>query len=112
MTFRARENDRRRGLRFEVIGSLAGSVTIQQHLAVRNLSCGGALVESPTPLPPLSLHTIQLESQEETVLVKARVLRSASSEDNAFSVAMEFVDPEPSSLAQIRQMLARGPDGV
>jgi hypothetical protein len=105
MTFKARSADRRHAARFEVVGSLPCHATVLRRLVVRNLSCGGLLLESPVPLPA-SVQTIQLESSETTVRLKARVLRTSPSERNTFTVAMEFVDPEAALLAQLQRILA------
>lgn len=104
MSSKARATDRRHGERFEVVGSLPARITVLRRLVVRNLGCGGLLVQSPTALP-LTLQTIQLESSDATVRLQARVVRSILSPANEYSTAMEFVDLDTASSAQLRQMM-------
>ena len=105
MISKARATDRRHGERFEVVGSLPARITVLRRLVVRNLGCGGLLVQSPTALP-LALQTIQLESSEATVRLQARVVRSILSPGNEFSTAMQFVDLDPAALAQLREIVS------
>ena len=111
MVFRTRAGDRR-SPRFEVVGSLSGTLMATQMLAVRNLSCGGALVQSPRPLIPNSKHTIELESAAGTVVLQARVVRATPSQGSAYAIAFEFVDLHPTALEQIQQMLSLEASGA
>jgi len=109
MTFKARQGDRRGGIRFEVIGSLPCHLTTFRQAAVRNLSCDGLLLESPVSLSE-SPQTIQLESGEATLVLQARVLRTTPS-SNGFMVAMQFIEPDPASVRHLRRMLSQESDG-
>jgi hypothetical protein len=110
MSSKARATDRRHGERFEVLGSLPARITVLRRLLVRNLGCGGLLVQSP-PALPLPLQMILLESSEATVRLQARVVRNSLSPANEFSTAMEFTDLDPASLAQLREMMCLEADG-
>jgi hypothetical protein len=77
-----------------------------QTLTVSNLSGGGALVHSPRPLPPNSVHSIELESVSEAVILQARVVRTTPSHGSGYVVALEFVEPPPAALEQILRMLS------
>jgi hypothetical protein len=47
-----RIGDRRRGPRFEIVGTLSGTLETWQRLKLLNLGAGGALMESPAPMMP------------------------------------------------------------
>jgi hypothetical protein len=47
-----RIGDRRRGARFEIVGTLSGTLETWQRFKLLDLGAGGALLESPTPLLP------------------------------------------------------------
>jgi hypothetical protein len=85
---------------------------VTQLLAVRNLSCGGALVQSPRPLIPNSEHTIELNSASGTVVLQVRVLRATPSEGSAYAIALEFVEPHPTALERLQQMLSLDASGA
>ncbi len=105
MVFRTRAGDRR-SPRFELLGVLSGTLMTTQQFDVRNLSRGGALVQSPRPLAPNSEHTIELESATGTVVLRARVVRATRSHGSSYAVAFEFVDLHPTALEQIERMLS------
>jgi PilZ domain len=77
-----------------------------QTLTVSNLSRGGALVQSPRPLPPNSVHTIELESDSDAVILQARVVRTTPLHGSGYVVALEFVEPPLAALEQIQRMLS------
>ena len=84
-----------------MVGSLPGTVETVQTLAVLNLSCGGALVRLPTPLPSNAVHTVCLESSDYRVLVQARVIRTSGQ-----FAAIAFVDLDAAGLRQLQQMFS------
>jgi len=105
MSFNVRANDRRQSPRFELIGSLVGTLSAIQNLPVRNLSCGGLLVHSPRALAVGSAPTIEVESATETLTVQARVVRAIPLEDGGHDVGLEILEARPAVVAQIQRML-------
>ena len=85
---------------------------VTQLLAVSNLSCGGALVQSSRPLIPNSKHTIELESASGTVVLQARVVRATPSEGSTYAIALEFVEPHHTALDKLQQMLSLDASGA
>jgi hypothetical protein len=68
-----READRRGALRFEVIGHMRASATLDVPVTVRNVGQGGALVEAPWPLPEKSVHSVRVQQGATFATLDARV---------------------------------------
>jgi hypothetical protein len=109
MPFKERLGDRRSDLRFEIIGQLWGSLETVEHLPLRNLARGGALVESRLPLNPEMVRSVRLALGDQVSDIQVRVRHvSAEKTDGAerFLVGLEFVEPSASALAQIDRIVA------
>lgn len=65
--------DRRVRGRFEIVGTLSGTLELVERLTLRNVGQGGALVESKVPLPVGSRITGRLSLDGQTREVKAEV---------------------------------------
>jgi hypothetical protein len=63
----------RRGSRFEILGGLPGEMMVSQQIAIKELSHGGAQVETGFPLHVDSLHEFRLTLGDRSVVVKGRV---------------------------------------
>ena len=117
MPFKERLGDRRSELRFEIIGQLWGSLETVEHLSLRNLGRGGALVESRRPLTSDTIHGVRLLLGEEPRDVQVRVchvtpVRVPGGEH--YLIGLEFVEPGSQALEQIDRVLTaslahRGP---
>jgi hypothetical protein len=94
---------RHREARFEVVGSLPGTVETVQILSVLNLSCGGALGRVSNHPPPSAVPTVCLESHDSRVLVQTRVVRTSGQ-----FVAMEFVELDAAALEQVQHLFSSG----
>ena len=102
-----REIDRRRGLRFEIVGRLSGSAAAVETLIVRNISPSGALVESPFTLPLHSWHTVHLGSEAMLGTLDVRVCHIGASDNPAgFLIGLEFVAPDPETTSRIERLIA------
>jgi hypothetical protein len=109
MPFKERLGDRRGDLRFEIIGQLWGSLETVERLPLRNLSQGGALVESRLPLNPEAVRAIRLAIGEHVndIPVRVRHVTSEKSGDaERYLVGLEFVEPSAAALAQIDRIVA------
>jgi hypothetical protein len=107
-----RANDRRGAPRFEIVGSLHGTLVGTGTLAVRDLSFGGALVQSPRALATDSVHTLKLDGIGGTVVVRARVARCSPSRGTDFTVAFDFIAPDVGVLTAIQRMFLSEAHGV
>src|SRR6266508_2733827 len=59
--------------RIRILGELRGEVTIFQPIAIKEISRGGAQVETSFPLQVDSLHDFRLSLGDRSVVVKGRV---------------------------------------
>jgi hypothetical protein len=102
-----RETDRRRGLRFEIVGRLSGSAATVETLTVRNISPSGALVEAPFTLPLHSWHTVYLGSEAMLGTLDVRVCHLGASDTPAsYLIGLEFVAPDPETTSRIERLIA------
>jgi hypothetical protein len=65
--------DPKRAERFEILGGLPGDVMVSQRVAIKEISRGGAQVETGFPLQVDSLHDFRLTLGERSVVLKGRV---------------------------------------
>ena len=73
MPYKDRLGDRRSDLRFEIIGQLWGSLETVEHLPLRNLARGGALVESRLPINPEMVRSVRLALGDQVNDIQVRV---------------------------------------
>ena len=88
--------DRRAQLRFEIVGRLRGTIASHSTVQLRDISRGGALVESPWPLQLDTVHAVRLESHSQFSQVDAcvRHVRPAVPGPNHYLIGLEFVSPD------------------
>jgi hypothetical protein len=109
MPFKERLGDRRTDLRFEIIGQLWGSLETVEHLPLRNLARGGALVESRAPLNPETVRAVRLAFGDQINDIQARVRHVTSEIDGTgerYLVGLEFIEPSVAALEQIDRIVA------
>lgn len=101
--------DRRGRVRFEVLGTLRGTLELTESARVVNISANGALIESAAKVALGSLHELQLTLDGHRARVAARVCRlepvNGPSGSPLYLIALEFLSP-PSALAESIRMLA------
>jgi hypothetical protein len=108
MAFKERLGDRRSDLRFEIIGQLWGSLETVESLPLRNLSTGGALVESRMPINPEMVRSVRLSLGQQVNDIQVRVRHVTSEKGPAgerYLVGLEFVEPSAAALAQIDRIV-------
>jgi hypothetical protein len=93
----ADQPERRSGERIDILGDLRGEIMVYQTMSVRDISPGGALVETAYPLQIDSLHEVRLQLGESAVIVKGRVVHCSISDVDRETVmyqsGLEFVQP-------------------
>ena len=93
----ADDPDRRTGERMEILGDLQGEVMVYQPMAIREISHGGAQIDTSFPLQLDSLHDLRLDLAGTSVAVKARVVHCAIADmDREFvnyRSGLEFIQP-------------------
>jgi hypothetical protein len=110
-----RIGDRRVSPRFEIVGDLWGNVDVSASLTVVNLGRGGALLESPVPFAPESLHPVVAVTAEESHEVTLRVRHSTGGHQHGqrkYLVGVEFVDVSPALDDFLARQVALGNDSV
>lgn len=108
----SRWSERRAAERLEILGDLRGEVMVYQPMAVREISHGGALIETSFPLHLESLHDIRLELGDNSVVVKGRVVHcSIADMDREFvtyRAGLEFIEPSEG----VREVVSRFVDAL
>ena len=89
-----RIGDRRARVRLDVVGALWGTLETHKRAQIVNLNDTGALLLSPVPLAPNTVHTLELthEGQHVTTEVLIRHTRRASA-SGAYHLGVEFLSP-------------------
>jgi hypothetical protein len=109
MAFKDRLGDRRSELRFEIIGQLWGSLDVTEHLPLRNLGPGGALVESRQPLSADTVHSVRLMIGDQPSELDVRVRHVTPVREalgDRFLIGLEFVNPGAVALEKIDRIVA------
>ena len=83
----SRDDNKREQERIEILGELHGEVMMFQPIANKEISVGGAQLETMFPLQINSLHDFRLSLGERSVVVKGRVVHCRISD-----VDQELVD--------------------
>lgn len=96
--------------RVAVLGDLRGEVMIVQPIAVKEISSGGAQIETAFPLQVDSLHDFRLTLGEQSVVVKGRVAHCQITDVDRdlvlYRTGVEFVEPTDRVATAIADFLA------
>src|SRR5579872_3630396 len=89
--------DKRDGERLEILGELGGEVMVFQPVAIKEISRGGAQVETGFPLQLDSLHDFRLTLGDRSVVVKGRVVHCSITDVEEelvlYRSGIEFTEP-------------------
>jgi hypothetical protein len=101
--------ERRAGDRTEILGGLHGEVMVYQAMTVKDLSHGGAQVETAVPLQIDSLHDLRLELSDAAVVVKGRVVYCRIANIDPATITyrsgLEFIQPSSGIRSVISHFL-------
>jgi hypothetical protein len=101
--------DKREAERVAILGDLHGEMMIFQPMTIKEISIGGATVETSFPLHINSLHELRLMLGERSIVVKGRVVHSRISEVDqevvTYRSGMEFVAPSDHVTTAVAQFL-------
>jgi len=104
-----RREDSRDCERIEILGELNGEVTVFQPMAIKEISRGGAQVETSFPLHLDSLHEFRLTLGDRSVVVKGRVahcsITDVEQELVLYRSGIEFIEPSERVAAVITGFL-------
>jgi hypothetical protein len=97
-------DDKRDTRRIEILGELRGEVMVFQPMAIKQVSCGGAQVETDFPLQLDSLHDFRLTLGDQSIVIKARVAHCSISDIDQevvlYRSGIEFIEP-PDRVATV-----------
>jgi PilZ domain len=83
--------------RIQILGELHGEVMVFQPVAIKQISRGGAQVETSFPLQLDSLHDFRLTLGDRSVVVKGRVAHCSISDVDQelviYRSGVEFIEP-------------------
>jgi len=109
------ESDKRDSDRILILGELRGEVMVFQPVAIKEISRGGALVETAFPLHLDSLHDFRLTLGERSIVVKGRVTHCSISdveqEGVLYRSGVEFVEPSHRISTVISEFIDAVVDG-
>jgi PilZ domain len=96
--------DKRDSERILILGELHGEVMVFQPMAIKDISRGGAQVETHFALQLDSLHDFRLTLGDRSIVVKGRVtycsISDVEQEGVLYRSGIEFVDP-PDRVAEV-----------
>ncbi|MBI3492617.1 MAG: PilZ domain-containing protein [Acidobacteria bacterium] len=107
--------DKRDTERIQILGELLGEVMVFQPMAIKEISHGGAQVETNFPLHLDSLHEFRLTLGDRSVVVKGRVAHCSISDVEQelvfYRSGIEFIEPSERVNGVIGEFIAAINDG-
>jgi hypothetical protein len=90
-------DDKRDTHRLQILGDLHGEVTVFQPISIKEISRGGAQVETGFPFQLDSLHEFRLTLGDRSLVVKGRVVHCSitdvGQEQVLYLSGIEFIEP-------------------
>jgi hypothetical protein len=83
--------DRRRRVRHEVVGALWGTLEIQEHANVLNISERGVLLAAPSPREIDAVQSLELDLAGHDVQIEARVRHVRQAPGGEHLIGFEFL---------------------
>ena len=97
-------DDKRDAERLQILGELHGEVMVFQPMAIKEISLGGAQVETGFPLQLDSLHEFRLTLGDSSVVVKGRVVHCSISDVDQeivlYRSGIEFIETSARGLCR------------
>jgi hypothetical protein len=101
--------------RVQILGDLIGEVMVFQPMAIKEISRGGAQVETHFPLHLDSLHEFRLTLADRSIVLKGRVAHCSISDVDqeivTYKSGIEFVEPEDRVTSVISGFIEAIKDG-
>src|SRR5213592_4001778 len=102
-------DDKRDTDRIEILGELHGEVMVFQPTIIKEISHGGAQVETTFPLHLDSLHDFRLTLGDRSIVIKGRVAHCSISdveqEGVIYRSGLEFIEPSERNASVIRDFI-------
>ena len=77
-------------MRLDVVGDLWGTLETRRWTPIVDLNETGALLRSPMPLPPNSLHSVEITREDDPLTTKVRVCHLRPGPLGSFLVGVQF----------------------
>jgi hypothetical protein len=107
--------DKRDAERIQILGELHGEVMIFQPIAIKEISRGGAQIESGFSLQLDSLHDFRLTLGDRSIVVKGRVahchISDVDQELVIYRSGVEFIEPSDRVCSVITEFIEAIKDG-
>jgi hypothetical protein len=104
-----RIEDKRDTERIQILGELKGEVMVFQPMAIKEISRGGAQIETGFPLQLDSLHEFRLTLGDRSVVVKGRVahcsITDVEQELVLYKSGIEFIEPNERVASVIHEFI-------
>ena len=98
-------DDKRDAHRLQILGDLHGEVMVFQPMAIKEISRGGAQIETGFPLHLDSLHDFRLTLGDRSLVVKGRVVHCSITDVEQelvlYRAGIEFIEPPERVAAAI-----------
>ena len=111
----APDDNKRDTDRIQILGELHGEVMIFQPMTIKEVSRGGAQIETGFPLHLDSLHEFRLTLGDRSIIVKGRVAHCSISDVEQeviiYRSGIEFVEPSERVDTVITDFIAAVQDG-
>ncbi len=102
-------DDKRDTHRLQILGDLHGEVMVFQPMAIKEISRGGAQIETGFPLHLDSLHDFRLTLGDRSLVVKGRVVHcritDVEQELMLYRAGIEFIEPSERVAAVITDFI-------
>src|SRR6476659_3238751 len=96
--------------RIEILGELGGEVMVFQPMAIKEISRGGAQVETAFPLQLDSLHEFRLTLGDRSIVLKGRVAHCSISDVDqelvTYRSGIEFIEPSDRVYSVISEFIS------
>src|SRR5213593_3817855 len=110
-----RPENKRDTERVQILGELRGEVTVFQPMAIKEISRGGAQVETGFPLQLDSLHEFRLTLGDRSIVVKGRVVHCSITDVDQelvrYRAGIEFIEPPDRVNSVIAEFIGAIKDG-
>ena len=101
--------DKRDTERLQILGDLQGEVMVFQPMSIKQISRGGAQVETGFPLQLDSLHDFRLTLGDRSLVVKGRVVHCSITDVEQelvlYLAGIEFIEPSERVAAAISDFI-------
>jgi len=103
------ESNKRQAERLEILGDLLGEAMVFQPMSIKELSLGGAQVETGFPLHVDSLHEFRLTLSDRSVIIKGRIAHCSISDVDQevvhYRSGIEFIEPAERVAAVVSEFI-------